>query len=69
MKWKMRISKDKIEDPQQIADYLLGKHGYKAAYSAALAGAIEAQSEDDNYRLSIWRDIKFIVSSSNSAKP
>ncbi len=56
------------EDPQQIAAEMLGKQGYSTAYRNALAGAIEAQTDGDNYRLSIWREVKLILSKTNDAK-
>ena len=52
------------EDPRQIAAEMLGKQGYFAAYRNALAGAIKAQTEGDNYQLSIWREVKLILSNS-----
>jgi hypothetical protein len=46
------------DNPRQITEYLLKKHGHVEAYKAALDGALEAQEEGNNYRLSIWREVK-----------
>ena len=54
------------ENPRQIAAEMLGNHGYTAAYRNALAGAIKAQAEGDNYQLSIWREVKLILSKSKN---
>lgn len=50
------------DNPQQVAAYLLKEHGTEGAYSAALRGALEAQEVGDNYRLSVWREVKLILS-------
>lgn len=48
-------------DPGNIADNLIRAHGVVGAYQAALVGAMDAQREGDNYRLSVWREVKRIV--------
>jgi hypothetical protein len=59
------------DNPQETADYLLKKHGRHEAYAVAVKGAIDAQEAGDNYRLSVWRDVKRLLkrgsSSSNQA--
>ena len=59
------------DDPQETADYLLKKHGQGEAYAVALQGAVDAQDAGDNYRLSIWRDVKRLLKrgSSSSDRP
>ena len=52
----MPPAKLKKDNPHQIVEFLLDKHGDEDAYNAALAGALEAQAEGDNYRLSVWRE-------------
>ena len=47
--------------PAQIADWLVQEHGPDGAYKAALDGALEAQREGDNYRLSVWREVKRVL--------
>ena len=46
------------DDPVQIAEYLMNEHGERGALNAAVTGALEAQRSGDNYRHSIWRDVK-----------
>ena len=48
-------------DPKNIADNLIREHGVDGAYQAALVGAMDAQRDGDNYRLSVWREIKRIL--------
>ena len=57
----MTVSEDRCDDPQSIATYLLQQHGQKDAYEVALKGVMEAQAEGDNYRLSIWREVKALL--------
>jgi hypothetical protein len=54
------------DDPQETADYLLKKHGQDEAYAVALQGAVDAQDAGDNYRLSIWRDVKRLLAASKN---
>ena len=49
------------DDPVQIAKYLIYAHGEWGALNAAVTGALEAQRSGDNYRLSIWRDVKRLL--------
>jgi hypothetical protein len=49
------------DDPQETADYLLKKHGQDGAYSIALQGAVDAQDNGDNYSLSVWREVKYLL--------
>ena len=54
------------DDPQETADYLLKKHGQHEAYAVAVKGAIDAQEDGDNYRLSVWRDVKHLLATSKN---
>ena len=54
------------DDPQETADYLLKKHGQHEAYAVAVKGAIDAQEAGDNYRLSVWRDVKRLLATEQS---
>ena len=54
------------DDPQETADYLLKKHGQHEAYAIALQGAVDAQESDDNYSLSVWRDVKRLLATEQS---
>jgi len=57
----MTISANQNDDPKGIAEYLLQQHGREDAYQVALKGVMEAQAEEDNYRLSIWREVKALL--------
>ncbi len=57
------------DDPSHIAEWLLQEHGPERAYDAALEGALEAQSKGDNYRLSVWREVKHLLARRRVAKP
>ena len=48
-------------DPQEIATNLINAYGLDGALDAAIAGAVAAQTEGDNYTLSIWREIKAVI--------
>ena len=48
-------------DPSEIAASLNHEHGKGAAMRLALEETIKAQSDNDNYSLSIWRDVKRIL--------
>jgi hypothetical protein len=58
----------KKDDPQQIAKYLLDKHGSDGAYDAAELGALEAHAEGNNYRLSVWREVKQLLAQAHEEK-
>ena len=49
------------ESPRQIAEYSFNKDGEGGAYETALNGALEAQSENNNFRLSVWREVKQLL--------
>ena len=48
-------------DPHEIADYLVEKHGLDLALDKATEGTHDANQQGDNYRLSIWREVKQIL--------
>ena len=48
----------KSDNPTEIAARLIQQHGQDGAYQAALEGVLKAQEDGDNYRLSVWREIK-----------
>jgi hypothetical protein len=64
----MSTTELKMDNPPKIVEYLLDKHGSDEAYNAALAGALEAQAEGDNYRLSVWREVKQLLARANELK-
>lgn len=49
------------DDPKDIAEYLIQTHGLNDALNAAIAGALDAQYERDNYALSVWREVKSAI--------
>jgi hypothetical protein len=46
------------DDPRETAEFLLKMHGQQEAFAVALQGAVDAQEAGDNYRLSVWREVK-----------
>ena len=44
--------------PKQTANDLEAKHGLSEAMSIALNGTVEASRVEDNYTLSVWREVK-----------
>ena len=49
------------EDPKQIANDLIREHGLNDALTRAVAGTATAHHEQDNYALSVWREVKRIL--------
>lgn len=48
-------------NPQKIAMALIHQHGLEKARKEVLAIVMRAQQQDDNYSLSVWRDVKRIL--------
>ena len=48
-------------DPSEIASSLIHTHGKRAAMRLAIEETLKAQGKNDNYSLSIWRDVKRIL--------
>jgi len=46
------------DNPVEIADHLVREHGFDGAMSAVDEGKTKASSEGDNYRLSVWREVR-----------
>jgi hypothetical protein len=46
------------DNPIAIADWLIEKHGPDGAEKAAINGVMKAQSDGDNYGLSVWREVR-----------
>ena len=51
------------DDPAQIAEHLTEQHGAAEAQQFVTVGIAEAQRNGDNYRLSIWREVRRILRS------
>ena len=49
------------DDPEKIATWLIQEHGTEGAYLAAVDGASQALRDGEGYRLSIWRDVKRLL--------
>lgn len=49
------------DNPAQIADHLIEQHGINGALNAVREGIGSAQADGDNYRLSVWRDVRRIL--------
>lgn len=49
------------DDANQIADHLIGQHGIDGALETARDGITAAHAKGDNYRLSVWREVKRIL--------
>lgn len=47
--------------PEQIAAYLVKRDGVSGAMQTALAGVLDAQTDRDNYTLSVWREVKAAI--------
>lgn len=46
------------DNPRRIADYLFEQHGVDGALETVRDGIAAAHADKDNYRLSVWREIK-----------
>lgn len=46
------------DDPDQIADHLIEDHGIDGALEAVREGISATHANGDNYRLSVWREVK-----------
>jgi hypothetical protein len=57
----MSTQNKRKDDPRETAEFLLKKHGQRQAFSVALQGAVDAQDAGDNYRLSVWREVKCLL--------
>ena len=49
------------DDPNQIADNLIEQHGVDGALEMVREGIATAHANGDNYRLSVWRDVRRIL--------
>ena len=55
------------DNPTQIADHLLEQHGVDGATDAVREGITTAHANGDNYRLSIWREVRRSLEEKQSA--
>ena len=49
------------DDPTEIAANLVAEYGLDGAKQTALDGVMDAQRAGDNYRLSVWRDVRRVL--------
>jgi hypothetical protein len=49
------------DDPKQIANDLIREHGLNDALTRVMAETATAHYEQDNYALSVWREVKRIL--------
>jgi hypothetical protein len=45
----------------QIADQLLQEHGLEQAHTEVLSALFAAHASEDNYAVSVWREVKQIL--------
>ena len=57
------------DDPAEIASWLIDEHGADGAARAALDGTILAQDVGDNYALSVWREVRFVLAQRTDDTP
>ena len=56
--WLMTNLKD---EPSDIAENLIQENGIDSAILVAADGVMKAQKDNDNYALSVWREVKTIL--------
>jgi hypothetical protein len=49
------------DDPSQIANHLIEQHGVDGALETVRAGIEASHANGDNYRLSVWREVRRIL--------
>mgnify|MGYP000367821409 FL=1 len=49
------------DDPSQIADHLIEDHGVEGALEMVRDGIELAHDIGDNYRLSVWREVRRVL--------
>jgi hypothetical protein len=55
------MNDQKSKNPSEIVEYLLQEMGPKNAIQATHDGISDAQTNGDNYALSIWREVKGLL--------
>ncbi len=49
------------DDPQEIATYLIKKHGLNGAFDKVTKGTAAAHKSENLYDLSVWREVKAVL--------
>ncbi len=48
-------------DPKEIANWLIEENGLQEARQLVLDAVLKAQNLGDNYRLSVWREVRRVL--------
>jgi hypothetical protein len=51
----------KSDSPENIVKYLVQEFGHDGAVQAAIEGVNDAHRDDDNYALSVWREVRTLL--------
>ena len=49
------------DDPSQIANNLIAQYGVDGALESVREGIATAHADEDNYRLSVWREVSWAL--------
>ena len=49
------------DDPSHIANNLIAQHGVDGALASVREGIAMAHADGDNYRLSVWREVRRVL--------
>jgi len=49
------------DNPVEIAEHLIKVNGLEGALEKTLAGILKSNAKGDNYSLSVWRDVRRII--------
>ena len=49
------------DDPNQIANNLIAQYGVDGALESVRKGIAAAHADEDNYRLSVWREVRWVL--------
>ena len=49
------------DNPNQIVDHLIGQYGVDGALETVREGIAAAKAKGDNYRLSVWREVRQVL--------
>jgi len=55
------------DNPSQIVDHLIGQHGVDGALETVREGIAAAKAKGDNYRLSVWREVRQVLQAKTEA--
>ena len=55
--------------PLEMADHLVQEHGLERSLERAIEGTSAANTDGDNYQLSVWREVKVILNDRRDEDP